>query len=68
MALNLCRARVGSGVEGPLTATLPPAYDKNMKHVPEAHQHVAPDLTISLILAGVVAVMIVVYVVVAWAK
>lgn len=45
-----------------------PAYDKNMKHVPEAHQHVAPDLTISLILAGVVAVMIVVYVVVALAK
>lgn len=38
-----------------------------MKHVPEAHQRVAPDLATALILVGIVIVMAVVYVVVSLA-
>ncbi len=38
-----------------------------MKHLPEAHQSVAPDRTMMLILAGIVLVMAVILVVVALA-
>lgn len=57
----------GEGAGGPLTVVPGTAYMKGMKHVPEAHQKVAPDLTISLMLAGIVLVMVIVYVVVALA-
>ena len=40
------------------------AYHGGMKHLPEAHQRVAPDRTIALILAGIVLVMAIVLVVV----
>ena len=38
-----------------------------MKHLPEAHQRVAPDLTIGLRLAGIVLVMAIILVVVSLA-
>lgn len=38
-----------------------------MKHVPEAHQRIVPDLATSLILVGIVVVMAVIYVVVSLA-
>ncbi len=38
-----------------------------MKHIPEAHQRVAPDRAMMLILAGIVLVMAVILVVVALA-
>jgi hypothetical protein len=44
-----------------------PAYHGGMKHVPEAHQRVAPDRTIALILAGIVLVMAIILVVVSLA-
>ena len=43
------------------------AYHGGMKHLPEAHQRVAPDRTIALILAGIVLVMAIVLVVVSLA-
>jgi hypothetical protein len=43
------------------------AYHGCMKHVPEAHQRVAPDRTIALILTGIVLVMAIILVVVALA-
>ena len=45
----------------------PAAYHGGMKHLPEAHQRVAPDRTIALILAGIVLVMAIVLVVVSLA-
>lgn len=38
-----------------------------MKHVPEAHQRVAPDRATALILVGIVVIMAIVYVVVSLA-
>ena len=38
------------------------AYHGGMKHLPEAHQRVAPDRTLALILAGIVLVMAVILV------
>jgi hypothetical protein len=38
-----------------------------MKHVPEAHQSIAPDRSVALILAGIVLVMAIIWVVVSLA-
>ncbi len=38
-----------------------------MKHLPEAHQRIAPDRTVALILAGIVLVMAIILVVVSLA-
>lgn len=43
------------------------AYQEGMKHVPEAHQSIAPDRTIVLILTGIVLVMAIIMVVVSLA-
>lgn len=43
------------------------AYHGGMKHLPVAHQRIAPDLGIALILAGIVLVMAIVLVVVSLA-
>ena len=53
--------------DGPLTVGGAPAYHGAMRHVPEAHQRVAPDRTIALILAGIVLVMAIIWVVVSLA-
>lgn len=51
----------------PLTPGAGRAYHGGMKHLPEAHQRVAPDRTIALILAGIVLVMAIILVVVSLA-
>jgi hypothetical protein len=51
----------------PLTPGAGRAYHGGMKHFPEAHQRVAPDRTIALILAGIVLVMAIIMVVVSLA-
>ena len=58
-----CRGRAGRTIDGPVH----PAYHGLMKHVPEAHQSIAPDRTIALILAGIVLVMAIIWMVVALA-
>lgn len=53
----------GAAIDGPGA----PAYHGGMKHLPEAHQRIAPDRTIGLILAGIVLVMAIIWVVVSLA-
>jgi hypothetical protein len=40
------------------------AYLRGMKHLPESHQSIAPDLGVVIILAAIFVTMVVVYVVV----
>ena len=45
----------------------PPAYHGGMKHLPEAHQSIAPDRSVTLVLAGIVVVMAIIWLVVSLA-
>lgn len=66
MPCGLCRPGRAAR-RPPLTPGAGAAYHGPMKHVPEAHQRVAPDRTIALILAGIVLVMAIIMVVVSLA-
>ena len=49
---------------GPLTWPGRPLYLRDMKHVPESHQSIAPDRGVVIILAAIVVTFAIVYIVV----
>jgi hypothetical protein len=49
---------------GPLTRRARSAYPRGMKHLPESHQSIAPDLGVVIILGAIVLTMVIVYIVV----
>jgi hypothetical protein len=57
----------GAAAAGAIDVRRQAAYHGCMTHLPEAHQRVAPDRTIALILAGIVLVMAIIMVVVSLA-
>jgi hypothetical protein len=57
-----------TGARGALTVTADRRTTRVMKHVPESHQSIAPDLGVTLILISIAVVMAIVWVVVSLAK
>ena len=66
MGADLCAAPESTGSEA-IDASRDRRTTVDMKHLPEAHQSIAPDRTVVIILAAIVLTMAVVWVVVSLA-